>query len=90
MTENAEHVQGTQNTNEISIIRNNDQSIDVRLILNNKNSTMAEEFINIICEYNTYEDSPINEVGAYIINRVGSRYTQAMRVVQRCRRWVKV
>jgi hypothetical protein len=42
--------------------------------VNNKNSTTAEEFTDMIREYNTYGNSTINEVGAYIINRAECRY----------------
>jgi superfamily II helicase len=78
VTENAVQVQETTNTCEFPILRNNEtnfvQSVDTRLILNNNNNTTAEEFISIIREYNTYKNSPINDVGAYIINRVECRY----------------
>jgi VCBS repeat-containing protein len=51
-----------------------EQTIDTRLLLNNKNHTKAEEFTTMIREYNTYGNSTINEVGAYIINRAECRH----------------
>jgi hypothetical protein len=78
VTESTVLGQGKTNTNDSPIQKNNetnpDQIIDTRLLLNNKNSTMADEFTNIIREYNTYGNSTINEVGAYIINRVECQY----------------
>ena len=93
---NENTVLGQRKTNTIDspIQKNNEtnhaQIFDTRLLINNKNNKTAEEFTKIIRDYNTCSNSQINEVGAYIINRVECRYTQAMRVVQRCRRWVKV
>jgi hypothetical protein len=78
VTENTVLGQGKTNTINSPIQKNNetnpDQIIDTRLILINKNGTMADEFTNIIREYNTYGNSSINEVGAYIINRVECQY----------------
>jgi hypothetical protein len=69
VTENAVQVQEATNTSEFPTLRNNETNlVDTRLILNNNNITTAEEFINIIGEYNTYGNIQINEVGAYIIN----------------------
>jgi hypothetical protein len=51
-----------------------EQTIDTRLLLNNKNHTTAEDFTTMIREYNTYGNSTINEIGAYIINRAECRY----------------
>jgi hypothetical protein len=73
VTESTVIGQEIRNTIDPPILRNNetnlDQIIDTRLLLNNKNSTMAEEFTDMIREYNTYGNLSINEVGAYIINR---------------------
>jgi hypothetical protein len=75
-TENTEFGQGKTNTIDSPIQKNNEtnpaQIIDSRLLINNKNSNTAEEFTNIIRDYNTCSNSPMNEVGAYIINRVES------------------
>jgi hypothetical protein len=74
VTENTVHVQKTTDTIEIPIVDNNEtkneKKIDPQLLLSNKTGITAAEFTNIIREYNTYEQLPIDEIGAYIINRV--------------------
>jgi hypothetical protein len=78
VTESTALGQEIRNTIDPPILRNNetnlDQTIDTQLLLNNKNSTTAEEFIDMIRKYNTYGNSSINEVGAYIINRAECQY----------------
>jgi hypothetical protein len=68
VTESTVLGQEIRDTIDPPILRNNetnlDQIIDTRLLLNNKNSTLAEEFTDMIREYNTYGNSSINEVGA--------------------------
>jgi VCBS repeat-containing protein len=77
-TESTTVGQEIRNTIEPPILGNNEtdleQTIDTRLLLNNKNHTTAEEFTTMIRGYNTYGNSTINEVGAYIINRAECRY----------------
>jgi hypothetical protein len=77
-TESTAIGQERRNTIEPPTLVNNEtdleQTIDTRLLLNNKNHTTAEEFTTMIHEYNTYGNSTINEVGAYIINQAECRY----------------
>jgi hypothetical protein len=63
MTESTALGQEIRNTIDPPILRNNetnlDQTIYTRLLLNSKNSTTAEEFTDMIREYNTYKNSSV-------------------------------
>jgi hypothetical protein len=50
------------------------QNIDTRLIINNGNTRMADEFISIIREYNSRTGSSTNETCAYLIKNIECRY----------------
>jgi hypothetical protein len=52
----------------------NPQNIDNRLLTDNKNRTTAKALLNIIRDYNSYSEAPINEAGAYVINSIECRY----------------
>jgi hypothetical protein len=55
-------------------IQPNIQNIDTRLLLGSDNILTAEAFLTVICDYNSLNESPSNEVCAYIINSIECRY----------------
>jgi hypothetical protein len=55
-------------------IKPNMQNIDTRLLLGSKNTLTAEAFLTIVRDYNLFNESPSNDVCAYIINSIECRY----------------
>jgi hypothetical protein len=55
-------------------VQPNAQNIDTLLLLGSDNILTAEAFLTIIREYNPLNNSPTNEVCAYIINSIECRY----------------
>jgi hypothetical protein len=52
----------------------NIRNIDTRLLLGNNNTLTSEAFLTIVRDYNSFNESPSNDVCAYIINSIECRY----------------
>jgi hypothetical protein len=55
-------------------IKPNMQNIDTRLLLGSENTLIAEAFLTIVRDYNSFNESPSNDVCTYIINSIECRY----------------
>jgi hypothetical protein len=55
-------------------VQPNVQNIDTRLLLGSGDILTAEAFLTIVREYNSFNESPSNDMCAYIINSIECRY----------------